>query len=314
MHLKPIYISPSLTYKPSPSLQHFGSDYYKSLPNGLLASNASPLNSIRLAWCFNTMNQVLHGITWLPVYICLGPLSCLSPALWSSFLLLSLPQTHQARFHPWRSALFPLRCSFPDSQWLASSSLSDLSLNAITSEEFFSEHPVQSSYPEQSINVNYMNGIIIISWYFSCLFVNCHLSLNEKWRKFTPLIMSKVFKITPRFSDLLARLTGLSNYMLRTYTYDLLRWVDTKQNQQRKKAPEVREPGPTAKSPFPMRVTEDTLNSSTAHVKCCLPRKLIGDSASAVSVGTGHLSPLCLACSKIPDSRREGGIQHKPYC
>lgn len=103
-NLKPIYFSLSLNYKPSPSLQHFGRDYCKSLPNGLLASNASPVNSIQLVWCFNTMSQILPDVAWLPVYICLVPLSCLSPTLWSSFLL-SLPQTHQAQFHLWRSAL-----------------------------------------------------------------------------------------------------------------------------------------------------------------------------------------------------------------
>lgn len=155
--------------------------------------------------------------------------------------------------------------------------------------------------------------IIIISWYLSCLFVNCHLSLNDKWRKFTSLIMSKVFEITPRFSDLLARLTGLSNYMLRTYTYDLLQWVDTKQNQQRKKAPGVRSGGPTAKRPLPAE-SQRTHLIPPRHMWSAVYQ---GSSLERLSVcgfcwGWSLKSPLP-SMFPNPDSRREAGIQHKPY-
>lgn len=52
----------------------------------------------------------------------------------------------------------------------------------------------------------------------------------------------------------------------------------------------------------------------TTCVKCCLLKKLTRDSVSKVFTGAGHLGAFCLACSKIPDSKRKSGVQHSPYC
>jgi len=49
-------------------------------------------------------------------------------------------------------------------------------------------------------------------------------------------------------------------------------------------------------------------------VKCCLSENLIKNSVPKVFTGDWSGRHLFLACSKIPDSQKEAGTQHKPHC
>lgn len=129
-------------------------------------------------------------------------------------------------------------------------------------------------------------------------------SLKEKLAKWTVL---EVSKSTPRFGDLLWRLIRLNIQL-----YSWLRFItakNIKQNQQRKKAQEVKSGGNHVQTSFKSLLVE-------SHRTCLIPtamncdhkckllstRKLIRDSVPKVF---WLLVTLCLACAKTPDSQKE---------
>lgn len=116
---------------------------------------------------------------------------------------------------------------------------------------------------------------------------------------------------TPKFSDWLGVLTGLS--LQASQSYDLLQWKDAKQSQQREKGMWggfQRNQEQISKGPFLVESHRIFLISpsgvTTSCVKCCLPKKLIGDSLVTQPKnfywGLAMLAPLCPAVTKISDS------------
>ena len=98
-----------------------------------------------------------------------------------------------------------------------------------------------------------------------------------------------------------------------THGYELLQQKDTKLNQQREKAHGVKSDGNQAqasKAPFPSAITENTLNSpatscdNTCENAVC-KGNLLETQYPEFFFGAGHISTLCLACAKIPDSKKE---------
>lgn len=64
-----------------------------------------------------------------------------------------------------------------------------------------------------------------------------------------------------------------------------------------------------SKSPLPLELHRTCLippeKIVTAHVKCCLPGKLLGDSVPRDFIGALHIGTICQAFTKIPDPLKE---------
>lgn len=146
-------------------------------PLSLPSLNPSKASKEKKEKLITVSSRNLHHVPWLPIHVCLVPLSSLPPTFWSS--ILHSPNTPNALSPLSLYTNCSLSCNAPFSifKWLASFCHSDLNLNVISSEKSFAQYPVWSSCPDQSTNSNYLNGIIS-SWYFSCLFIICHLSPN----------------------------------------------------------------------------------------------------------------------------------------
>lgn len=69
--------------------------------------------------------------------------------------------------------------------------------------------------------------------------------------------------------------------------------------------------GTSFRDSSPSGAAKDTLYSSSINCdprcECCPPEKSIRDLASRFLLEAGHIGTLCLACTKMPDSQKEGG-------
>lgn len=195
-------IFPHLNYNPGPSLRLILAEISVSLygipaslnstphvysSHGVLKQWIKPLSlpSLKPFKGFKREKRKTHHCVFQELASCpLATCPCLPCTTFflASYLLSSIfhsPNTPNALSPLSLYTNCSLSCNapFPIFKWLASFCHSDLNLNVISSEKSFAQYPVWSSCPDQSTNSNYLNGIIS-SWYFSCLFIICHLSPN----------------------------------------------------------------------------------------------------------------------------------------
>lgn len=119
---------------------------------------------------------------------------------------------------------------------------------------------------------------------------NCSLLKVRMWS------CAKGPKTTPRFGDW-EGFTVLT--ICSTHGDSLLQQKDIKQNHQRGEAH-----GRSWGDRWKLKNYSATSCNSTCH-KCCLQGSSL-DSVGSTCCGTGHVGSLGLACTKIPDSQREG--------
>lgn len=120
---------------------------------------------------------------------------------------------------------------------------------------------------------------------------------------------------SPQVPWLSSRTHRTQHKLMHTHDYDFLQAKDTEWNQQRVKASGVKSEETRHKlwGSSPSGVTQDAPNSPSNELWRGPQGKLLGDSASSVSIGDSQVSILCLTCTKSLDTQKERRVQHKQY-